>query len=53
MRNRSVFAQLTANLRGGGYICGPDHTINEDVPAQNTIALFKSACAFRRDGYTV
>jgi uroporphyrinogen decarboxylase len=29
--------------KNGGYICGPDHTINADVPPENTIALFKTA----------
>ena len=29
--------------KNGGYICGPDHTINEDVPPENAIALFKAA----------
>jgi len=29
--------------KNGGYICGPDHTINADVPPENTIALFKAA----------
>jgi len=48
-----VERSITALGKGGGYICGPDHTINEDVPAQNTIELFQSACAFKRDGYTV
>jgi len=49
----AVENSITALGKGSGYICGPDHTINEDVPAQNTIALFKSACAFRRGGYTL
>ncbi len=22
--------------RGGGYICGPDHTVNDDIPPRNT-----------------
>ena len=30
-----------------------NQVLDEDVPAQNTIALFKSACAFRRNGYTL
>ena len=29
--------------KNGGYICGPDHTINADVPPENTIALYKTA----------
>lgn len=37
---------------GGGYICGPDHHIKPDVPAQNTLALFQTAQNFAREGYT-
>ena len=29
--------------KNGGYICGPDHSINADVPPENAIALFKAA----------
>lgn len=29
--------------KNGGYICGPDHTINVDVPPENTIAMYKTA----------
>jgi uroporphyrinogen decarboxylase len=39
--------------KGGGYICGPDHHVKPDVPAENAIALFESAKEFRRDGYTM
>ncbi|MCP4752682.1 MAG: hypothetical protein GY866_17485 [Proteobacteria bacterium] len=38
--------------RGGGYICGPDHTVNDDIPPQNTADVFDAACSFRREGYT-
>ena len=38
--------------RDGGYICGPDHHVKPDVSAENTVALFDTAKAFRRDGYT-
>ncbi|MBE7558861.1 hypothetical protein HS125_07890 [bacterium] len=38
--------------RGGGYICGPDHHIKPDVPAENAVALFDEARAFTREGYT-
>jgi uroporphyrinogen decarboxylase len=38
---------------GGGYICGPDHHIKPDVPPANTVALFDTAHAFRRGGYTL
>lgn len=37
---------------GGGYICGPDHHIKPDVSPENTLALFDTARAFRRGGYT-
>jgi len=37
---------------GGGYICGPDHHLKPDVPAENAVALFDEARAFRRAGYT-
>ena len=37
---------------GGGYICGPDHHIKPDVPAENAVALFDAARSFRRAGYT-
>jgi uroporphyrinogen decarboxylase len=39
--------------KGGGYICGPDHHVKPDVPAENAIALFESAKEFRREGYTM
>lgn len=39
--------------KGGGYICGPDHTINDDIPPQNTIELFQAIGSFRKDGYTL
>ncbi|MBC8372985.1 MAG: hypothetical protein H8E53_05275 [Planctomycetes bacterium] len=32
--------------RGGGYICGGDHTINLDVPAENTVALYEAIGSF-------
>lgn len=32
---------------GGGYICGPDHHIKPDVPAENVVALFDAATRFR------
>ena len=38
--------------KGGGYICGPDHHVKPDVPPANTVALFRTAAAFRRPGYT-
>jgi len=38
---------------GGGYICGPDHHIKPDVPAENTVTLFDTATAYRATGYTI
>ena len=38
--------------KGGGYICGPDHHIKPDVPADNAVALFCAARDFRQPGYT-
>jgi uroporphyrinogen decarboxylase len=29
--------------RGGGYICGPDHSIQKNMPAENIAALFDEA----------
>ena len=29
--------------RGGGYICGPDHTVMADVPIENVFALIDEA----------
>jgi uroporphyrinogen decarboxylase len=33
--------------KGGGYICGPDHSIQKNMPAENIIALYNEvrACA--------
>ena len=39
--------------RGGGYICGPDHTILEEVPTENVIALYSAIAGFRQPGYTL
>jgi uroporphyrinogen decarboxylase len=38
--------------KGGGYICGPDHHIKPDVPPANVVALFDTARAFAKTGYT-
>jgi uroporphyrinogen decarboxylase len=29
--------------RGGGYICGPDHSIQKNMPPENLVALFDEA----------
>ncbi len=39
--------------RDGGYICGPDHHVKPDVSVENTLALFKTATAYRGYGYTL
>jgi uroporphyrinogen decarboxylase len=38
--------------KGGGYICGPDHHIQPDVPPANAVTLFETATTFRGEGYT-
>lgn len=48
-----VIDRIEALGEGGGYICGPDHTINHDVPPENTIALYETVTSFRRKGYTL
>jgi uroporphyrinogen decarboxylase len=51
---RAHVEQQIADLgRGGGYICGPDHTILEEVPTANVAALYSAVGAFRRPGYTL
>ncbi len=37
----------------GGYICGPDHTILEEVPTENVVALYTAIAGFRGAGYTL
>jgi uroporphyrinogen decarboxylase len=39
--------------QGGGYICGPDHTILEEVPTENVVALYTAIAGFRCAGYTL
>ena len=38
--------------RGGGYICGPDHTIRPEVPVENVLALFDEAKSYRHSQCT-
>jgi uroporphyrinogen decarboxylase len=38
--------------KDGGYICGPDHHIKPDVSPANALALFDTARAYARAGYT-
>jgi uroporphyrinogen decarboxylase len=50
---RHVNDQIHQLGRGGGYICGPDHTILEDVPTENVVALYWAIAGFRQPGYTL
>lgn len=38
--------------RDGGYICGADHHIKEDVSIENVLALYSEVLAFRYEGCT-
>ena len=38
--------------QGGGFICGPDHTILEEVPTENVAAIYAAINGFRLPGYT-
>ncbi|MBD3174342.1 MAG: hypothetical protein GF320_04125 [Armatimonadia bacterium] len=40
---REVDEVMRALAPGGGFICGPDHHIKPDVPAERAIALFRAA----------
>jgi uroporphyrinogen decarboxylase len=46
-------AQIYQLGRCGGYICGPDHTILEEVPTENVVALYTAIAEFRGAGYTL
>jgi uroporphyrinogen decarboxylase len=39
--------------RGGGYICGPCHTVMPEVPFENIDTLHKTILEFREEGYTL
>ena len=39
--------------RGGGYICGPDHTVRPEVSVDNVVALVDEAKSFRGQGCTL
>jgi len=47
----AVRAEVRDRIRilgqGGGYICGPDHTVMADVPIENVLAMLDEAAAFR------
>ena len=38
-----VRARINVLGKGGGYICGPDHSILPDVPAENVLAMLDEA----------
>lgn len=47
----AVRAEVRERIRvlgqGGGYICGPDHTVMADIPIENVLAMLDEARAFR------
>ena len=47
-----VLRVIDALGEGGGCICGPDHHIKPDVSPASALALYDTARAFRREGYT-
>jgi uroporphyrinogen decarboxylase len=51
-----VRAEVRERIRvlgqGGGYICGPDHTVRPEVPVENVAALFDEVRRYRADGMT-
>lgn len=40
---REVRERVAVLGRGGGYICGPDHTVRPEVPVENLLALIDEA----------
>lgn len=48
-----VREQIMVLGEGGGYICGPDHTIMENVPPENVAAMYEAIAEFRAAGYTL
>ena len=43
---REVRERIRVLGADGGYIVGPDHSVNKDVPAENVIALYDEASIF-------
>ena len=43
---REVRRKIEILGEGGGYICGPDHTINLDAPPENAAALYEAIGSF-------
>ena len=40
---REVRERVKVLGKGGGYICGPDHSVQKNMPAENLVALFDEA----------
>ena len=40
---REVHERIRVLGEGGGYICSPDHTVMDDVPVENVLALYDEA----------
>ena len=40
---REVRERVRVLGKGGGYICSPDHTVLDDVPVENVLALYDEA----------
>jgi uroporphyrinogen decarboxylase len=47
-----VLTQIRILAKDGGYICGPDHIIMQEVPSENIQALYETIAQFRGPGYT-
>lgn len=45
---REVRERIAVLGENGGYICGPDHRLKEDVPVENIGALFDEARRYQR-----
>ena len=50
---RQVRERIAVLGKGGGYLCGPDHTVRPEVPVDNIVALLDEAQTFRGQGYTL
>ncbi len=42
---REVRERVRVLGKGGGYICGPDHSVQKNMPAENLLALYDEARA--------
>jgi uroporphyrinogen decarboxylase len=50
---RHTHDMIRALGKGGGYICGPDHWIQPEVPYENIGAVFEAVAEFRGEGCTL